>query len=172
MSRYGHAEKVWSFLCYDQSNKLLSGNDPSTGCGPVPLFKEPEPKVEKAKEGETPKENVKRKSRLSLLIVFALGYNEPTRREDSKERRDSTGLSRGQIGRFGQIWFCERKEERIGTRPEHRGRRFDRVRGGSKHSRSTENDCSGQCLSSGTGTFLFLQRRSQSKRTIQTVQHQ
>lgn len=95
MSRYGHAEKVWHFLRYDRSNKLLSGTDPSADCGPVPLFKEPEPKMEKAKEGETPKENVKTKNRLSLLIVFVLGYGKPTRREDCEERRNPAELSCG-----------------------------------------------------------------------------
>jgi len=59
--RYTHAKKVWEFLRYDRSNKVVSENDnaankseppasPTPTFGPVPLFKWPENKAESSDE--------------------------------------------------------------------------------------------------------------------------
>jgi hypothetical protein len=60
--RYTHAKKVWEFLRYDRSNRLVVENDtginkpeqrspsPLPAFGPVPLFKWPDIKIDSPEE--------------------------------------------------------------------------------------------------------------------------
>ena len=60
--RYTHAKKVWEFLRYDRSNKLPGEFDsekhkndqqpvsPTSGSGPIPLFKWPEQRTDLSEE--------------------------------------------------------------------------------------------------------------------------
>lgn len=68
--RYTHAKKVWDFLRYDRSNKLVSENDnginkadqqptsPLPTFGPVPLFKWPDIKIDSPEESMLFNQNV------------------------------------------------------------------------------------------------------------------
>lgn len=66
--RYTHAGKVWEFLRYDRSNKLVFENEtnkadqhptsPAPNYGPVPLFKWPEAKAEVPEEPTPTNSNV------------------------------------------------------------------------------------------------------------------
>ena len=68
--RYTHAGKVWEFLRYDRSNKLVIENEsgankteqrstsPSPVFGPVPLFKWPETKIDVPEESTSSNANV------------------------------------------------------------------------------------------------------------------
>jgi len=69
--RYSHAEKIWNFLRNDRSNKLLSENElhSTSSCGPIPLFKWPDIKVDQSEEIKLLNGNVKN---LFFLYIFFL----------------------------------------------------------------------------------------------------
>ncbi len=69
--RYTHAGKVWNFLRYDRSNRIVAESDsgtnkteqhptsPSPAFGPVPLYKWPEIKIDSPEESTVFNANVK-----------------------------------------------------------------------------------------------------------------
>jgi hypothetical protein len=78
-SRYTHEGKVWNFLRYDRSNKVVLENEHgknkteqnlTASFGPVPLFKWPDPKVDLPEEGILPN--------ISVNELFLFSYSHLT----------------------------------------------------------------------------------------------